>query len=723
MTSRPHGYQSNPIAGVTTLEIRPYDNRQQAQFVRNWYLANEVMSRGGKEDAGVRMKAKEGADDLLRRLGDSPNLAELAVNPLLLTMIATVHRFRSALPKRRVELYDEIFSVFLGTWRGARGIEQELTPDQRKQVLQPLAWTMMEQKVRQISTNDGQKIIEKPLRRVDREMAPLYFLEIVRNQSGLLVERENGFLAFAHLTFQEYLAAIHLQGDETRLDPILKKVQESWWHETLLLYAAKQDATSIIKACIDTDKELLPDTEEARTKAATGKDTELLVSKRMLPSTLVLALDCEEEALQVAQETRKQLNEVVTKAVTGENIELRRIVGEAWLNRRLKHLVRLSEDIYIDSTLVSHAEYQIFLDEKREKGGYYQPDHWSDNQFPREMGQLPIVGVRPGDAIVFCEWLSNRTEEKFNFRLPNKREVNIIKVDFGPNGYWILEDSQTTMEMPRAIPHISIAILQKYNSYAQDYIHHLDLDYALDNLEHIFSIHNYALGDLDQLFKNLDDALDRVLGLSSVNLTRYLANARDQARDYARNYARNLGLDHTLAHNQIDGIRHSFVLALARGTVDHEHSYDLYRLLGNLSHALSQDLNHALEHASALVDALETEYVQDLVDAYKLSYKLTQDIKHALNHAHDRTNECSELRKVLYLIGILIEKIRQERFRTTSLLQRRSNQWRQDQQFLEQLTTNYFSAFIDLCVLEERIKGNLPAFEGIRLIRERIKKN
>lgn len=41
----------------------------------------------------------------MRRLNDSDVLTELAVNPLLLTMIATVHKFRSRLPGRRVELY------------------------------------------------------------------------------------------------------------------------------------------------------------------------------------------------------------------------------------------------------------------------------------------------------------------------------------------------------------------------------------------------------------------------------------------------------------------------------------------------------------------------------------------------------------------------------------------------------------------------------------------
>ncbi len=84
--------------------------------MRNWYLANEIMS-AQKEDEGVHIAAREGAADLLNRLRNTPALTELAVNPLVLTMITTVHRYRSSLPGRRAELYSEVCDVFLGKRR------------------------------------------------------------------------------------------------------------------------------------------------------------------------------------------------------------------------------------------------------------------------------------------------------------------------------------------------------------------------------------------------------------------------------------------------------------------------------------------------------------------------------------------------------------------------------------------------------------------------------
>ena len=62
---------------------------------------------------GVREDAKQQADDLIKRIRDSAPLAAMAVNPLLLTMIATVHRRGTALPGRRVDLYKELESCTL----------------------------------------------------------------------------------------------------------------------------------------------------------------------------------------------------------------------------------------------------------------------------------------------------------------------------------------------------------------------------------------------------------------------------------------------------------------------------------------------------------------------------------------------------------------------------------------------------------------------------------
>jgi len=67
ITSRPLGYRSNPLDRVAVLEVQPFTFEQVRQFLRAWYLANEI-KRAVRNDPGVRTRADAGAEDLLNRL-------------------------------------------------------------------------------------------------------------------------------------------------------------------------------------------------------------------------------------------------------------------------------------------------------------------------------------------------------------------------------------------------------------------------------------------------------------------------------------------------------------------------------------------------------------------------------------------------------------------------------------------------------------------------------
>ncbi|MGK3962780.1 NACHT domain-containing NTPase [Sorangium sp. So ce1667] len=127
LTARPMGYRTAPLERAHVLEVLPFGAEQVRRFVHNWYLANEIMRAGGQVDEGVRQMAEAQANDLLARLRSSPSLGDLTRNPLLVTMLATVHSQRNALPGGRVELYGEIADVLLGHWQRAKGIQQPLS--------------------------------------------------------------------------------------------------------------------------------------------------------------------------------------------------------------------------------------------------------------------------------------------------------------------------------------------------------------------------------------------------------------------------------------------------------------------------------------------------------------------------------------------------------------------------------------------------------------------
>jgi energy-coupling factor transporter ATP-binding protein EcfA2 len=426
VTSRPYGYQSNPLIGVTLLEVQSFNRAQVRRFVTNWYRANETMS-AGRVDPGVEIEAREGARDLLRRLWATPTLAALAVNPLLLTMISTVHRYRSSLPGRRVELYDEICEVFLGKRRQARGLDTDLAPSQKKLVLQALAYHLMKTNCREIPASEAVEVIAEPLESIagtgDTE-GGYSFLKMIEQTSGLLLERENAVYGFAHKAFQEYLAAEHIR--ERRLDEDLTDVVgDPWWEEVIRLYSAKGDASPIIAACL---------------KADAGS-----------PKALALAFDCIEEARSVDPKLRRRLDRLIEDGVDDQAPEVRRVVAEAILTRRLRRMVSVDDNVSIDPEYITQAEYQLFLDEKRTADEHVQPDHWIGRQFPEGQGALPVVGLRPSDARAFCGWLNERDQVQGKYRLPLQGEISGsdivgLEITGTAKGFWSFSDEVSVFE-------------------------------------------------------------------------------------------------------------------------------------------------------------------------------------------------------------------------------------------------------------------------------------
>jgi energy-coupling factor transporter ATP-binding protein EcfA2 len=309
VASRPHGYKTNPLANVTVLQIRAFTSDQVKQFVHNWYLANELMS-SQRDDPGVRVDAKQGAEDLLKRIYDTPALNDLTVNPLLLTMIATVHRYRSSLPGRRVELYAEICIVFLGKRQEAKGLvsDSDLTPIQKQLVLQVLAYHMMQNNVREIKQADIPSVISACLASVSPNADCKDFIKNIEDTSGLFVEREPGEYGFSHLTFQEYLASVQALENQLEDELIHQATQSSWWYETIRLYCAQTNASNIILACL------------------AGPTI----------STLELVIDCMEEAREINLQTRQKYEDTIQKLLNSPDPNIRRLIVEARLKARLR---------------------------------------------------------------------------------------------------------------------------------------------------------------------------------------------------------------------------------------------------------------------------------------------------------------------------------------------------------------------------------------------------
>ena len=284
LTSRPFGYKTARLQqDVTVLEVQPFSLKQMQQFIHSWYLETEVISHAGQDDAGVRGDAKEKADDLIKRIKNSRPLADMAVNPLLLTMIATVHRRGSALPGKRVELYKEICQVLLERRQRAKNIADALTATQKQSVLQVLAFKLMQQKTRDFNLSDGiDWITDKLVDVAGSGTNSEEFIQQVRDVSGLLVEKEVGVYEFAHLSFQEYLAAVQIK-ESNQENLLIRNINKSWWAETIRLYAAQSNASNLIR--------------------------KVLAMPSPSVEVMALAYDCLEEGLSVNPDVRQQLEQ------------------------------------------------------------------------------------------------------------------------------------------------------------------------------------------------------------------------------------------------------------------------------------------------------------------------------------------------------------------------------------------------------------------------------
>ena len=402
LASRPYGYEKNPIAGFVRLEVLPFSNQQVRTFIRHWYLANEIR-KSREENVGVRKIAEENADRLIQRVEEKPELASLAVNPLLVTMIATVHHYKAVLPGRRVELYRDIFDVFLQRRRPLSGTSNPLSSHQKMEVLRVLAYEMMKHELRTISAKDASKIIEKDLMSVGSSLMGREYLKDIEDQSGLLLDAGENQFTFAHLTYQEFLTASYIFDNRSELESVLiQNIDSGWWDEATRLYAALTDATNVIKACLDK----YPDVH-----------------------AYSLALDCLRDALKVDPNLRHDVEQTLDVNLESDNLELRSVAAEAKLTSRVVFMTQIANHLMIDRRLVSNVEYQLFLSEMHEKGESFFPDHWAGHRFPEGFGRAPATGIRMQDAMRFCAWLTERDRGSSRYRLPTLDEALSMPIE------------------------------------------------------------------------------------------------------------------------------------------------------------------------------------------------------------------------------------------------------------------------------------------------------
>jgi len=400
LTSRPYGLPASLGAQADVHVVRPFTAEQVRLFLDRWYLAAERHATGASGRTARRaaaVRAQESAARLDTLLREHPALHDLAVNPLLLTMIATAHRYRGALPGSRADLYAEICRVLLSR-RPADGPPgaspvappgPEALPWTAKQtLLAALAYQMMRDHVSNLPAGRIREILGPLLERYPAAVTGESFLDDIAH-SGLLAEAPAGRYAFSHLTFQEYLAARHVAATPELVKSLADSVDDPWWHETVLLYAATADASPVVSACLDSGT---------------------------IPA-LTLAFDCNDASTEMEPELRRRLDAERARAYQpGCSAAHRRLIAGVQAARLVRRTLTTSTGTRVCAAPVPADLYWLFLADAKAP----RPDSPCE---PR--ADQTAVGLWGSEAQSFVGWLNSitATATGIEVRLPRTDEL------------------------------------------------------------------------------------------------------------------------------------------------------------------------------------------------------------------------------------------------------------------------------------------------------------
>lgn len=244
MATRPAGYDERSVTAGTVVTLERLSGSQIEDFLVR-FCGRYARDRSGPEaEAGGRAEGRRLAHELRAR----PGLATLAGVPLLLTILAIVHRAGVRLPDHRVELFGHMTHVLVERWNRARsysGVSESIgAPSLRTsdalRVLGPLALDLVASGFRAaIPESDVISALNRARRRgflVPADSAA-DDLSIIRESLGLLVEQSPGAYGFLHLSLGEYLAGRELIRSGA-LDALLAdahRVLNPAWREPILL--------------------------------------------------------------------------------------------------------------------------------------------------------------------------------------------------------------------------------------------------------------------------------------------------------------------------------------------------------------------------------------------------------------------------------------------------------------------------------------------------------
>ena len=257
VTSRVFDYkpQRLPYAKFKHFELQDLETKQIQDFIDRWHELTF-------NDEADKLRKKE---RLQKGIDNSKAIAQLAGNPLLLTMMAILNR-NQELPRDRAELYNQASRVLLHQWDVERALVEDKRLDpktidykDKQAMLRQVAYFMQTSEKglagNLIKESDLENILKEYLKTIEvdqaRDAARLMINQL-RTRNFMLCFLGADYYAFVHRTFLEYFCAWEivwqfketqtLSIEQLKTEVFGKHWMDEYWHEVLRLIAGMIEA-------------------------------------------------------------------------------------------------------------------------------------------------------------------------------------------------------------------------------------------------------------------------------------------------------------------------------------------------------------------------------------------------------------------------------------------------------------------------------------------------
>ncbi|MCL6591483.1 MAG: SUMF1/EgtB/PvdO family nonheme iron enzyme [Firmicutes bacterium] len=431
VTSRTYAYQKQDwkLTGFAEAILIPFSDGQIRHFIDCWYTHTAALIQKNEHWAHA------GAEALKQAIFKSDRLHPLAQRPLLLTLMASLHAWRSGrLPDKREQLYEETMNLLFDFWETSKksydangreiiqpSISEFLKIKDKEKLLDVLCELAYNAHRDQPETTGAADIPEGDLLIALKNLAVkeeeqvragagqngadridiTLLAEYLQDRAGLLLPRGNNIYTFPHRTFQEYLTARYLSNYKYPYELAkLVKGDPNRWREVALLAGAKagrgtQSAIwSLINAlCYDPEK----------TGITSSDSWAALIAGQLLTETIDLKDIPDEETDKVERIRKWQLRIMNSELPAIERVAAGRTLaqigdpreavmgldkmefcwvpaGPFWMGSKIGG----DEKLYLNQQLnynywnsrypVTNAQFAVFVND----GGYNDPTYWNE---------------------------------------------------------------------------------------------------------------------------------------------------------------------------------------------------------------------------------------------------------------------------------------------------------------------------------------------------------